>query len=261
MRITPVPCLSDNYAYLVVCEATGLSALVDASEAAPVIDAARALGLGPRDIWSTHHHHDHVGGNEEVVRALSVGDVMGHVSDRGRIPGQTRFLDTGDTFTLGTLEIRTQHIPGHTLGAIAYIVRDPATGETALFTGDTLFCSGCGRLFEGTPAQMHASLQSLTAAGASARVYCGHEYTEANLRFAKHVEPTNGAIDAAMDRARSLRAQGRPTVATRIEDELATNPFLRVRSGAIRRTLGIAADADDATALGAIRRAKDGFRG
>ncbi len=261
MRILAIPCLTDNYAYLVVCETSGLSALVDASEAGPVIDAARAAGLAPRAIWSTHHHHDHVGGNEEVARALGVADVLGHVSDRGRIPGQTRFLDTGDTFTLGALEIRTQHIPGHTLGAIAYIVRDPATGETALFTGDTLFCAGCGRLFEGTPAQMHASLQSLAAVGPAARVYCGHEYTEGNLRFAKHVEPTNAAVDAAMARAHALRANGEPTIATRIEDELATNPFLRVRSAEIRRTLGIAEGADDATALGAIRSAKDGFRG
>ena len=130
-----------------------------------------------------------------------------------------------------------------------------------MFTGDTLFCGGCGRLFEGTPAQMHASLQALASSGPDARVYCGHEYTESNLRFAKHVEPSNAAIDAAVVRARALRAEGKPTVPTRIEDELATNPFLRVQSKEIRGTLGIPADADDAAALGAIRAAKDTFKG
>jgi len=261
MRIQPVPCLKDNYAYFIVCEASGESALVDASEAAPVLEAARAAGLRPRDIWSTHHHMDHVGGNEEVVRQLGVRDVLGHSSDRGRIPGQTRFLDTGDRFALGRIEVKVLHIPGHTLGAIAYVAHDPGTGETCLFTGDTLFCAGCGRLFEGTPAQMHASLQSLAAVGAEARVYCGHEYTEQNLRFAKHVEPSNRAIDAAMGRARSLRAEGKPTVPTSIQEELGTNPFLRAGSTEIRGTLGIPADADDASALAAIRAAKDTFRG
>jgi hydroxyacylglutathione hydrolase len=261
MRIQPVACLKDNYAYFVVCETSGACALVDASEAGPVLDAARAGKLQPRDIWTTHHHMDHVGGNEEVVRALGVRDVVGHISDKGRIPGQTKFLDTGDRFTLGTIEVRTIHIPGHTLGAIAYVAHDPATGETALFTGDTLFCGGCGRLFEGTPAQMHASLQSLAAIGPDARVYCGHEYTESNLRFAKHLEPSNEAIDAAIGRARSLRAEGKPTVPTQIRDELATNPFLRVRSKEVRVTLGIQDDADDAAALGAIRAAKDTFKG
>ena len=261
MRIQPVACLRDNYAYFVVCEASGACALVDASEAGPVLLAARAAKLRPRDIWSTHHHPDHVGGNEEVVRELGVHDVVGHASDRGRIPGQTKFLDTGDSFTLGELEVRTLHIPGHTLGAIAYIVRDPSTSETALFTGDTLFCGGCGRLFEGTPQQMHTSLQGLAAFGPDARVYCGHEYTEQNLRFAKHVEPSNAAVDAAIQRARALRAEGKPTVPTSVGDELATNPFLRVRSKELRGTLGIADDADDAAALGAIRAAKDTFKG
>ena len=261
MRIQPVACLNDNSAYFVVCEASGECALVDASEAGPVLEAARVASLRPRDIWSTHHHPDHVGGNEEVVRALGVRDVVGHVSDKGRIPGQTKFLDTGDSFTLGKLEVRTIHIPGHTLGAIAYVVHDAASGETALFTGDTLFCGGCGRLFEGTPAQMHTSLQALAACGSAASVYCGHEYTEQNLRFARHVEPANAAVGAAIERARVLRSEGKPTVPTRIEDELATNPFLRVRSPELRATLGIPDSADDAAALGAVRAAKDTFKG
>lgn len=258
MKIHTVPCLKDNYAYVVVCEKTRQSAIVDASEAGPVIAAARSLGVAPRDIWCTHHHMDHVGGNEEVVRALGVADVVGHVSDKGRIPGQTKWSDTGDTMTLGALEVRMFHIPGHTLGAICYAVTDG--DETALFTGDTMFAGGCGRLFEGTPAQMHASLQAIAAVGPRALVYCGHEYTESNLRFAAHVEPKNAAITKAQARAAALRAEGKPTVPTRIEDELATNPFLRTGSAELRATLGIAADAGAAAALGAVRSAKDSFR-
>jgi hydroxyacylglutathione hydrolase len=259
MRVLPVPCLKDNYSYLVVCDKTGESAIVDASEAGPVLAAVRAHDLKPRDIWSTHHHLDHVGGNEEVARALEVKDIYGHVSDekKGRIPGQTKAYDTGGEFRLGELSVRTFHIPGHTLGAIAYVVSDGK--ETAAFTGDTLFCAGCGRLFEGTPAQMHASLTSLAALGDEVQVYCGHEYTENNLRFAKNVEPGNRAIDQAIERAKSLRAAGRPTVPTTMADELETNPFLRTRSKEIRETLHIAAEADDAAALGAIRKAKDAF--
>ncbi len=257
MKIHVVPCLKDNYGYVVVCEKTGKSAIVDASEAAPVIAAVRALDVSPRDIWCTHHHMDHVGGNEEVAHALGVTDVVGHVSDKGRIPGQTKFYDTGDTMQLGDLKVRMIHIPGHTLGAIAYVVTDGV--ETAVFTGDTMFAAGCGRLFEGTPAQMHTSLQAIAAVGSSALVYCGHEYTESNLRFAKHVEPKSVAVEKAQKRAAALQAEGKPTVPTRIEDELATNPFLRTSSVEIRETLAIPADVDGATALGAIRKAKDSF--
>jgi hydroxyacylglutathione hydrolase len=259
MRVVPVPCLKDNYSYLVVCETTGQSAIVDASEAGPIIAAVRAQNLTPRDIWATHHHLDHVGGNEEVARALDVKDIYGHVSDqqKGRIPGQTKAYDTGGEFRLGELTIKTFHIPGHTLGAIAYVVSDGK--ESAAFTGDTLFCAGCGRLFEGTPAQMHASLSSLAALGPNVQVYCGHEYTESNLRFAKHVEPSNAAIDQAIERAKGLRASGKPTVPTTMGDEQKTNPFLRTRSKEIRKTLDIPADADDGAALGAIRKAKDSF--
>jgi hydroxyacylglutathione hydrolase len=259
MRIQPIPCLKDNYAYLVTCEKTGESAIVDASEAGPVIAAVRAAGLSPRDIWATHHHVDHVGGNEEVARSLGVEEIAGHVSDKekGRIPGQTKAYDTGDAFRLGDLAIRTFHIPGHTLGAIAYVVSDGKS--TAAFTGDTMFCAGCGRLFEGTPAQMHASLARLAGLGSEVMVYCGHEYTESNLRFAKHVEPKNAAIDEAIQRARGLRTKGEPTVPTTMGDELRTNPFLRTGSPEIRASLDIPRAADDAAALAAIRRAKDAF--
>jgi len=256
VRIVTVPCLEDNYGYLVIAS-NGDAAIVDASEAAPVRDALRREGVTARAIWSTHHHHDHVGGNAELAGELGL-EVVGHVSDRERIPGMTRGVDTGDTVRVGDVEARCIHIPGHTLGAVAYFI--DAGGERVVFTGDTLFCAGCGRLFEGTPAQMHASLSRLLELPGDTRVHCGHEYTESNLRFAAHVEPENAAVAQAQERARALRAEGKPTMGTTLDEERATNPFVRVRSKTVRATLGIAADADDGAALGAIRAAKDVFR-
>jgi len=256
MRIVTVPCLKDNYGYLVIAS-NGEAAIVDASEAAPVREALAREGVKARAIWSTHHHHDHVGGNAELAGELGL-EVVGHVSDRERIPALTRGVDTGDVVRVGDVEARCIHIPGHTLGAVAYFI--DAGGERLVFTGDTLFCAGCGRLFEGTPAQMHASLSRLLELPGDTRVHCGHEYTESNLRFAAHVEPDNAAVVQAQERAHKLRAEGKPTMGTTLDEERATNPFVRVRSKAARATLGIAADADDATALGAIRAAKDVFR-
>ncbi|HWL86665.1 MAG TPA: hydroxyacylglutathione hydrolase [Polyangiaceae bacterium] len=260
MKITPIPCLSDNYAYLVECEATGQNALVDASEAAPISAALAARGvLQLGAIWSTHHHFDHVGANEAVASALGAREVLGYATDKGRIPGQTRFLEEGETFSLGAIRVRILHIPGHTLGAVAYLLTDDAGPGAAVFTGDTLFLGGCGRIFEGTPAMMHASLQKLAALAEDTRVYCGHEYTKNNLRFAAHVEPNNAKVRARAEHVETLRATGTPTVPGTMADELETNPFLRVRSPEIRRTLGIAPDASDDAALGAIRAAKDAF--
>jgi hydroxyacylglutathione hydrolase len=159
---------------------------------------------------------------------------------------------------VGDVEARCIHIPGHTLGAVAYFV--DAGGERVVFTGDTLFRAGCGRLFEGTPAQMHASLSRLLELPNDTRVYCGHEYTESNLRFAAHVEPSNADIGPARDRAAKLRAEGKPTVGTTLEDERRVNPFVRVHSPELRKSIGIAPEADNVTAFAAIRAAKDAFR-
>ena len=256
MRIVPIPCLSDNYAYLVVCEKTGDAAVVDPSEAAPVLAAVEAAQpeVKVRGIWNTHHHFDHVGGNEDVVKKHPGIDVYGHASDKGRIPAQTRFVETGESFALGELRVRVIHIPGHTLGAIAYVIDD------AVFTGDTLFLAGCGRLFEGTPAQMHSSFAALAALPEGTRVFCGHEYTESNLRFAARVEPGNAHVAQARERAARTRAEGAPTVPGTLFEERRINPFLRVDSPEIRATLGIAKDADAVTAFAAIRTAKDSFR-
>jgi hydroxyacylglutathione hydrolase len=210
-------------------------------------------------ILSTHHHHDHVGGNEEVRSRLGIDRVYGHTSDRGRIPGQTQYIQEGDTFEIGRLEIRVLHIPGHTLGALAYVVTNDSD-DPAVFTGDTLFIGGCGRLFEGDPPMMHQSLSKLAALDPRTRIFCGHEYTESNLRFAAHVEPSNAAVAQARTRAGNLRKESRPTMGTSIADELSYNPFLRVDSKEIRASLGIAEGASPAESLGAIRAAKDAFK-
>lgn len=268
MRVVPIPCLSDNYAYLLVCPVTKEAALVDVSEPEPVLSYVRRASSesGSREqvkvvaILSTHHHHDHVGGNGEVKTALGITRVYGHSSDRGRIPGQTEFLEEGDRFDIGSLRVDVLHVPGHTTGAVAYVVnKEPE--DPVVFTGDTLFVAGCGRIFEGTPPMMYDSLSKLASLDGRTRVFCGHEYTEANLAFAAHVEPSNQAVQETRRRASTARKDGRPTVPSTIAEELAVNPFFRPDSVEIRRMLSVPEGASSSDAFAAIRRAKNEFRG
>ena len=218
LEITPIACLNDNYAYRLRCPTTGTTAVVDPSEGNPVLDVLE----GRLDaILNTHHHWDHTGGNDALLKQFPQARVYGHASDQGRIPGQTDFLEDGDVIEIGNHKARILHIPGHTTGAIAYHFRDD------VFTGDTLFIAGCGRLFEGTPDTMHQSLQRLAALPDDTRVWVGHEYTVANLRFARSVEPQNDALMPALQRAEAARAQDRPTIPSSIALEKKINPFLR----------------------------------
>jgi len=258
MDITPVPCLRDNYAYLVRVSGSNDAVVVDPSEAAPVVRALEAAGLRLIAILNTHHHWDHVGGNEELLARDPKLRVYGHRSDRqgNRIPGQTNALEHGDEFAEAGLQFRIMHIPGHTLGAVAYIVGD------AVFTGDTLFCAGCGRLFEGTPAQMYESLNvKLGSLPDATRVFCGHEYTANNLRFAAHVEPSNLEVQRKAQQVAALVARGEPTVPSTLAQEKLTNPFMRCESaeiiGSVEGRLG--GDRSPAAVLGAVRAAKDAF--
>lgn len=259
LHVIPIPCLSDNYAYLVRCDETGATAVVDVSEAAPVLQALTEAGGRLDAILSTHHHPDHVGGNDEVLARYPGIPVYGHVSDRGRIPGQTIFLADEATFAIGNLHVRALHVPGHTTGAVTYVVAGE-NDTVALFTGDTLFCAGAGRIFEGTPEMMAHSLAILAALPADAWVYCGHEYTLANLRFAAYAEPDNHDVSEALERVTALRANGQPTIGTTIADELRTNPFLRLDSASLRQKLRIPKDAGPAKALAVVRAAKNAFR-
>jgi hydroxyacylglutathione hydrolase len=254
LKVTPIPCLEDNYAYLLDDE-SGELAVVDASEPAPVLARLEQAEGRLTAVLATHHHHDHVGGNEEVRARHPNVRVFGYETDRGRIPCQTEFLRDGQTFTWGKSTVRALHIPGHTLGAVAYVLED------AVFTGDTLFLAGCGRLFEGTPAMMFRSLNEILGTlGAKMRVYCGHEYTVSNLAFAASVEPGNARVEERMSRARASRARGEPTVGSLMAEEHATNPFMRCNSPEIRRSMNLGNDAPDVEVLAALRRAKDTFR-
>ena len=247
MQVIPVPCLSDNYAYLVV--QGKLAAVVDPSEADPVLRAIEERGLQLTEIWLTHHHWDHVGGIEALSEACPIAAVRGskYDMDHHRIPRQTEALSDGDSFDFGGARVDIMEIPGHTLGAIAFIT------EGHLFSGDTLFIAGCGRVFEGTMEMMSQSLAKLRTLPPDTNVWCGHEYTVNNLRFAQTVEPNNGQIMKALEEAIATRESNRFTVPGTLGRELVTNPFLRFDEPSI------AAGRDAVTTFTAIRSAKDDF--
>ncbi len=247
MQVIPVPCLSDNYAYLVV--QGRIAAVVDPSEADPVLRAIEEHGLKLTEIWLTHHHWDHVGGIEPLVEECPVAAVRGSRYDakHERIPSQTDALSDGDSFDFEGATVDIVEIPGHTLGAIAFIT------EGNLFSGDTLFIAGCGRVFEGTMGMMAQSLTKLRSLPADTKVWCGHEYTINNLRFARTIEPGNAEITRAFEEAMATREAKRFTVPGRLARELATNPFLRFDHP------DVAAGRDPVASFTAIRRAKDNF--
>jgi hydroxyacylglutathione hydrolase len=257
MKVIPVPCLKDNYAYLLVDEKTGDAGVVDPSEAPPIEGALKQAGARLIAILNTHHHWDHTGGNKPLLAAHPTLKVYGHASDRGRIEGQTEALQHGQEFALGSLHLRVLHNPGHTSGAVSYAVED------AVFTGDTMFAAGCGRLFEGTPEMMHASLcRVIGSLPRPTRVFFGHEYTENNLRFAAAVEPDNAAVQAKLARVLALRAAGGLTTPSTLEEEWATNPFMRHDSPTLRKQVKAADPANDLSpvaVLGAVRKMKDNF--
>ena len=236
LRVERVPTLKDNYSYLLVCERSGEAAIVDAPEAAPLIRRVDALGCRVTRVLSTHHHLDHSGANPELAKRYDA-PVHGHASDASRIPGFTDGLEEGDTLTVGQETARILFIPAHTRGHIAYVFDD----AQALFCGDTLFAAGCGRLFEGTPEMMYEALcVKLAALPDAMRVFCGHEYTLSNLKFAAHVEPDNAAVGAKLERVAAQRARAAAdwhdatpdemTIPSTIGEERATNPFVRAGS-------------------------------
>lgn len=255
MKIIQIPLLRDNYGYLLVCEKTNQAAIVDPSEAEPVLRRVEQEKVEPVAILNTHHHRDHTGGNEGLLAKLRL-KVYGHKSDRARVFGMTDGVDEGDTIQIGEMKGGVFFIPGHTTGHVAYLF------ENNLFCGDTLFTAGCGRLFEGTPEQMHASLNKLMALPDQTKVYCGHEYTENNLRFAMSVEPKNPDLVARYERVQSLRARGASTVPSTLEEEKQTNPFLRWDSTEIQasvKTANPGSRGDPVSIFAAVRKMKDVF--
>lgn len=253
LEIEPVGCLRDNYAYLVSDRAAGVCAVIDPSESAPVESALNKRNLSLTHILNTHHHHDHVGGNLALKEAHRA-KVVGAAKDRARIPGLDQGLSEGEDFRLGPHAAHVLEIPGHTSGHIAFHF----AGARAVFTGDTLFLMGCGRLFEGTPQMMWSSLAKLMALPDDTRIYCGHEYTLNNGRFALTLEPGNADLRSRMQEVEHLRANGKATVPATLALEKKTNPFLRPSSAEIQRTLKMEA-AGDVEVFAEIRRRKDAF--
>lgn len=241
LSIVRIPALSDNYVWLVNDPVSGETMVVDPAVSDAVLAEAGRHGWTITAIWNTHWHPDHTGGND-AIKAATGARVIAPAGEAAKIPTADLLVREGDTVRLGAHEARVLEVPAHTAGHIAYHF----PGDGAVFVGDTLFAMGCGRLFEGTPEQMFGNMQRLAALPRDTRVYCAHEYTQSNGRFALVAEPDNEAIRdrmAAVDRA---RAAGEPTVPTTIGAELATNVFMRAGS---------------AEELGELRAAKDAFRG
>jgi len=253
LNIHLVPCLQDNYAYLVHEPSSNAVAIVDPSEAPPVFAALEKHKLKLTHILNTHHHFDHTGGNLPLKEKTGA-KIIGPKADADRIPGIDVGLGEGDTLTFGNATARTFDIPAHTKGHIAFWFE----ADKAVFTGDTMFAMGCGRLFEGTPAQMWASLSKLAALPPDTRVFCGHEYTLSNGRFALTLEPGNQALKTRMVDVERRRAEGEPTIPTTIGLERETNPFLRPASNELRKTLGME-NADVVAVFAETRLRKDKF--
>lgn len=241
LDIVRIPALSDNYIWLVHEPDSGETMVIDPAQAAPVLAEADKRGWKIGAIWNTHWHPDHTGGNAEI-KAVTGCEVIAPAGEAAKIPTADRLVSEGDVVRLGAHEATVMEVPAHTAGHIAYHFAQ----DGAVFVGDTLFAMGCGRLFEGTAAQMFGNMARLARLAPETRVYCAHEYTQSNGRYALVAEPENDAIVARMAEVDAKREAGEPTVPTTIADELATNPFMRAQSVEV---------------LAERRAAKDSFRG
>lgn len=253
LELVTVPCLKDNYAYLVHDAETGETAVVDVPEAAPILRALADRGWQLSAIWITHHHGDHIDGIPEL-RAATGAMIIGAGADAHRLPPLDLALPDEGALTLGRHAVETFPVPGHTVGHIAFHIPDAKLA----FTGDSLMSAGCGRLFEGTPAQMWASLSRLAGLHPDTLICSGHEYTTGNIRFALTLEPDNPALISRSKRVAQARQDDRPTVPVTLSEELATNPFLRADRAQIKAAIGLP-DASDADAFAEIRARKDRF--
>jgi len=253
LTIHMFPCLADNYGYLLHDDESGETAAVDTPDAAEIANQLDAKGWRLTHIFNTHHHADHAGGNVELKRRTGC-TIVGPRADAARIPAIDVTVGDGDSVALGGHRAIVFDTPGHTRGHIVYHF----AAARAAFVGDTLFAMGCGRLFEGTPAQMWGSLQKILAWPDDTRLYCAHEYTQSNARFALTVEPQNRALQERAATVAGLRAAGRATVPSMLGEERATNPFLRAQSRDLRATIGLdgAADVD---VFAKTRALKDAF--
>ncbi len=253
LEIHQIPCLDDNYGYLVHEPASGLTATIDTPDANAINVALAAKGWRLTHILNTHHHFDHAGGNE-ALKAKWGCTVVGADNDASRIPGIDVRLKDGDTYAFGQTKAVVMEVPGHTTGHIAFHFPD----EGVAFVGDTLFVLGCGRLFEGTAEQMWNSLTKIMSMPDDTVLYCAHEYTQSNARFALSVDPDNADLIARNAEINVLRAAGKPTVPTTLRREKATNPFLRAADASLQRNLDLVG-APLSSVFAETRRRKDRF--
>jgi hydroxyacylglutathione hydrolase len=253
LDVTIVPCLADNYAYLLRCPQTGLTVCVDVPDPAPIVAALDALGGDLHYVFLTHHHADHIQGTADLVAATGA-QTVGAAADAHRLPPLQVTVDRGDLFWVGRAKGVVRDATGHTRGHIA--LHFPA--EKLLFSADSLMAAGCGRLFEGTPAEMWETLTAFAAYPPETLVYSGHDYLAGNLRFAAHVDPDNPAIPERLARVEAMRAAGAPRMPWSMEDERATNPFLRADLPALRAAAGLP-KAPAAEVFAALRAMKDRF--
>lgn len=249
-----LPALRDNYIFLLVDPDRLEAAVVDPAVAEPVLAKLQELGARLVAIFNTHHHSDHVGGNRDLLAVYPQAAVYGGAEDRGRIPGQTVFLQEGDRVTFGDEAGEILFVPGHTRGHIAYYF--PRSGH--LFCGDTLFSGGCGRLFEGTPSQMVQSLSKLRQLPDTTQVWCAHEYTLNNLKFALTVDPDNHALRARLQVVQAMRAADQPTIPSTIGLEKSVNPFLRWDTPSLQAATG---HTEPDRVFGKLRGMKDLYAG
>ena len=253
LEIVTIPCLSDNYAFLAHDAQSGETALVDAPEAGPILAALSERGWRLSHVLLTHHHWDHVDGLSDIL-AAHPAQVVGAASDAHRLPPLDVTVSEDDRLTIGGEPVEVLDVSGHTVGHVAYHLPE----SKAVFTADSLMALGCGRLFEGSPEQMWTSLGKLAALPGDTLVCSGHEYTQANGRFAETIEPDNPALQTRIAEIAEARAAGRPTVPSRLDQELATNPFLRAAEPGIQSRLGLEG-ADAVTTFTEIRARKDKF--
>ncbi|GHC47281.1 hydroxyacylglutathione hydrolase [Gemmobacter tilapiae] len=253
LELVTIPCLSDNYAFLVHDVASGATALIDVPEAGPILAVLKEKGWTLDQIWLTHHHDDHIQGVPDMV-VTTGAKVLGAKADAHRLPPLDLVVEPGQSFDFAGEPVEIIDVPGHTVGHIALYL--PKSGYA--FTADSLMAMGCGRLFEGTPAQMWDTMQRLSALPPETVICSGHEYTTGNARFAASLEPENPALILRVAAIAAAREKGQPTVPSLLSDELATNPFLRAHLPALKAAVGMEG-ASDVDVFAEIRTRKNNF--
>ena len=253
MLITPIPCLTDNYAYIISENYSKIVGVIDPSESTPIINFLKKENLKLNYILNTHHHYDHIGGNNKLKKLYNA-KVVGFIGDKHRIPGIDITVEDKEKWIFGDSQVKIIHIPGHTLGHICFFFEK----EKIAFTGDTLFSLGCGRIFEGDHKQKLNSLNKIKALPKDTKIYCGHEYTYKNAQFCLKYDSNNIDLKKKFEKIKKLRSKNLPTIPTNLEEELKTNIFLRCDQNDLKIKLNMK-NQEDFKVFTEVRNLKDGF--